>query len=219
MVSNPKQIESIFLDFRYFLDEALTFVEFFECGERDITRKFFTNSGEISRLRGYAIEYTRLALDLKKTLLNGFDQDEQLQESASFGEFNTGLVFTEQFKVKRLHFFTVLFSRIDELYKRLEELNNDHAANELIKVYFKLLKKLATKSNEFIGYIESDRWHRDIALQVLDRLVALANDFLCVFEKFVQYLEENNRVRKSDERREKRVHQSFSKTRLMYKTN
>lgn len=36
-------IEIIILDLRYFLDEALTFLEFYECGERDLTHRFQTD--------------------------------------------------------------------------------------------------------------------------------------------------------------------------------
>lgn len=36
-------IEIIILDLRYFLDEALTFLEFYEYGERDLTHRFQTD--------------------------------------------------------------------------------------------------------------------------------------------------------------------------------
>lgn len=208
-------LESIILDFRHFLDEALTFIESFEEGERDPHHhRFFTDKTEIGRLRNYAIEYTRLVFDLKKLLNNDttsqprqYDGDSAVTKS-HFGDFNVRLAFSEQFKANRLLFFTFLFERLDKLFNRVNALtlnstsSNDNNlktknttnTNELVRLFFKLVQKLTRKTNEFVGYLESPRWHRAMALQILDRLVALVNDFSCVFEKFVEKLEEKGRI-------------------------
>ena len=45
------------------------------------------------------------------------------------------------------------------------------------------MQQLVRNTNELVGYLESARWSREFALQLLDRLVELTNDFLCIFEK------------------------------------
>ena len=164
-------VEIIILDFRYFLDEALNFIEFYEYGERDLTRKFHTNRKEICQLRQFAIEYIRLVYDIKKLF----------KEHNRIAEFNLGFKFSEQFKNKRIFFFTTLFKRLDKLYGRLYSENV--TSKELVKLYFKTIQKLVRNTNELVGYLESNRWRKDIALQILDKLVEQCNDFLCIFEK------------------------------------
>lgn len=189
-------VEIILLDLRYFLDEALTFIEFYEYGERDLTRAFQTSQQvilqfhklitkwaifftffrcffkkDIFQLRQFAIEYIRLVIDLKKLC----------KDNGLFADFNMGLHFSEQFKDKRIFFFTTLFKRLEKLYTCIY--GETALSNELVKLYFKTIQKLVRNSNEFIGYLEASRWSRDIALQILDKLVENCNDFLCVFEK------------------------------------
>lgn len=171
----PNGFEAILLDFRYFLDEALTLIEFFASS----SSSFRTTNDELDRLRGYAKHYTRLVLDLKK----------RLDEDYYFTEFNVGLTFSESFKSKRIHFFTLVFNRLEKLFKRVNECDS-----ELVCVYFKLVQKLTRKTNEFIGYVESSRWHRAMALQILDKLVAIVNGFSRMFERFVEFLQLHEQI-------------------------
>lgn len=199
-----KKFESIILEFRYFLDEALTFVEVFESREREPSGCFYSSTNEINSLRKFAIEYTRYVFDLKKMLTNMYEEDayEENEETVEFGDLNNGLVFTESFKVKRLQFFTILFSRLDKLFDRFEESSFD--VDESVGVYFKLVQKLSRRTNELIGYFESTRWHRAIAIDILDRLAVLANDYLCAFEKFIEYLSTKGKIKFAEKEKKKK---------------
>ena len=163
-------IELIILDFRHFLDEALMFLECFESSEQ-AGAAFHTNQQELAELRQYAIEFIRLVYDLKKLFQTGRLVD----------EFNVEIEFSEQFKNKRIFFYTNLFKRLEALSMRIYDRRS--LSTELVKLYFRTIQKLVRNSNEFVGYLESHRWNRDIAFQILDKLVEQANDFLCIFEK------------------------------------
>jgi hypothetical protein len=169
-------IELILLDLRYFLDESLTFIELYEASEKDFATKFKTNPNEICQIRQYAIEYIRLIYDLKKLFM----------DTKLIKQSNTEIIFSEQFKNKRIFFFTSVFKRLEQLFTQIN--GQFSLSNELVKLYYKTIQKLVRNSNEFIGYLESHRWNRDIALQILDKLVEYCNDFLCIFEKFIQSL-------------------------------
>ena len=175
-------IELLILDFRYFIDESLTFLEFFESGERDSSRKFSTNRQEIAKLRQYTIEFTRLLYDLKNSLFT----------NKKISDFNLGLVFSKEFKQKRVFFFKTINSRLDNLYKRIFSFTADY--NDLVKMYFKIMLKIARNTNEFIGFLESSRWNRDIAVKFIDNLIKLCNDFSSVNEEFILYLEKNHHI-------------------------
>lgn len=194
-----KKLESTILDFRHFLDESLTFVEFFESGERDRRRRFFTSSVEIARLREHAVEFNRLTTTIKNML--EFDKNSARTSADSaieFGEFNTAVEFTESFRSKRLQFFTVLFGRMDKLYDRLDTISRTEDVHESVRDYFRRVHKLSRRTNEFIGYLETSRWHRAIALEILDRLVVSCNKSLRALERFVEYLASQGRIRKDD---------------------
>lgn len=213
-----KKLESIILEFRYFLDEALTFVEVFESREREPSGGcFYSSTNEINSLRKFAIEYTRYVFDLKKMLTNMYEDayEENEETSVEFGDLNNGLVFTESFKVKRLQFFTILFSRLDKLFDRFEESSFD--VDESVGVYFKLVQKLSRRTNELIGYFESTRWHRAIAIDILDRLAVLANDYLCAFEKLIEYLATKGKIKFAE--REKKKKERVRSSDDMWKTN
>ena len=178
-------IELTILDFRYFLDEILTFIEFYEGEEKSPSSQFQTNFQEISRIRQYAIEFIRLIYDLKKL----FWDDSVIKE------FNLGINFSEQFKNKRVFFFKSVFGRLDSLFNNI---NGVYAlSNELVKLYYNTVQKLIRNTNEFIGYIENARWHRQYALKALDNLVMLCNDFSAIFERFVESLTLNRKVTNS----------------------
>ena len=178
-------IELTLLDFRYFLDEILTFIEFYEGEEKTPNSRFQTNYEEISRIRQYAIEFIRLVYDLKKL----FWDDSLIKE------FNLGINFSEQFKNKRIFFFKSIFERLDRLFNNI---NGVYAlSNELVKLYYNTVQKLIRNTNEFIGYIENARWHRQYALKALDNLVMLCNDFSAVFERFVESLALNKKITNS----------------------
>ncbi len=175
-------IELTLLDFRYFLDEILTFIEFYEGEEKSPNNRFQTNYEEISRIRQYAIEFIRLVYDLKKL----FWDDSLIKE------FNLGISFSEQFKNKRIFFFKSIFERLDRLFTNI---NGVYAlSNELVKLYYNTVQKLIRNTNEFIGYIENARWHRQYALKALDNLVMLCNDFSAIFERFVESLALNKKI-------------------------
>ncbi len=176
-------IEILLLDLRYFLDESLSFIEFFEYGERDLTRRFQASNQEVTNLRQFAIEYTRLIYDLKKLLTAGH---------SAYAEFNPGFEFSEQFRNKRLFYYTRFFRRLEALDERVQ--GETALSNDMVKIYFRTVQNLVRGTNELIGYLEAARWSRDVALEILDRLVQLCNDFLCVFEKFVSRLEANKSV-------------------------
>jgi hypothetical protein len=182
MYAKGSSIELIILDFRHFIDEALTILEFYEAGERKKEKRFTTNRDELSRIRQYCIEYTRLANDLKDVMNN----------KDLISEFNTAHAFSNQFKKKRLLFFTKIFKRLDILFQRI----NRHKAllNIVVELYFKILLKISKKTNELIGYLESDRWHNDAAIDMLLKLTQLSNDFLCVFERFCELLEKEKKI-------------------------
>jgi len=177
-------IEITLLDFRYFLDEAFTFIEFFVVEDRsaNINNRFQTNYEEIGRIRQYAIEYIRLIYDLKKLFW----------EDTVIKEYNLGINFSEQFKNKRVFFFKSIFERLEKLFNTI---NGVHSlSNDLVKLYYNTIQKLIRNTNEFIGYIENSRWHRQYALKALDNLVMLCNDFSAIFERFVESLEINRRI-------------------------
>lgn len=182
---STSSVEIILLDFRHFLDEALTFIEFYESGERDTSgKKFTTNREEISKLRKYTIEFSRLVFDLKKVL-----------QSNDFGicDFNRSFAFSEHFRNKKDIFYNTMFKRLEVLSQKIFH-ESDFAKNDLMRVYFKLIQKQCKKSYEFIGYLESNRWNRSISIEILDKLLHLSNEFSCVYQKFVQYLEAKNQV-------------------------
>ena len=177
-------IEITLLDFRYFLDEAFTFIEFFVVEDRSVNtnNRFQTNYEEIGRIRQYAIEYIRLIYDLKKLFW----------EDTVIKEYNLGINFSEQFKNKRVFFFKSIFERLEKLFNTI---NGVHSlSNDLVKLYYNTIQKLIRNTNEFIGYIENSRWHRQYALKALDNLVMLCNDFSAIFERFVESLEINRRI-------------------------
>ena len=175
-------IELIILDFRYFIDDALTFLEFFECGERDTARKFVTSPQEIATIRQHSIEFTRLLCDLKENFFS----------NKSISDFNLSLAFSKEFKQKRVFFFKTINTRLENLYTRI--FNKTATYNDLVKIYFNTMLKIARNTNEFIGFVESSRWQREIAVTFMDNLIKLCNDFSCVYEQFVLFLEQNHRV-------------------------
>ena len=61
-------------------------------------------------------------------------------------------------------------------------------------LYFRIIQKLARKTNEFIGFLEANRWNKTTAMEILDQLVMLCNDSSCVFEKFCIPLEQKNKI-------------------------
>ena len=87
-------IELIILDLRYFIDESLTFVEFYECGEREIGRLFMTNRDEINKIRKYTIEFINSLIQLKTIF----------QNNRLYTDFNLGLELSKEFKNKRVYF-------------------------------------------------------------------------------------------------------------------
>lgn len=196
---NERSIEKLILDWRCFLDEALTFVEFYESTLRNC-KQFTTSHEEISQLRSSSIEFTRLVCDLKKILLDGPADSSPSPSSSSsideqngviIDEFNVALEYSNGFKKKRIVFFRRIFERLNTLYKRVYMLPI-HKSNVLLRLYFNTLRSLCNKSNELIGYLESRRWDRTTAVQILDKLIGRNNDFSCVFEKLVQLLDAQN---------------------------
>ena len=181
-MSQVSSIELTILDFRYFIDESLTFLEHFEFGERELTRKFSTTHQEIAKIRHNAIEFTRILCDLKKILFS----------TPTISDFNLSLDFSKEFKQKRVFFFKTINTRLDALYKRI--FNKTASYNDLVKIYFETMLKIARNTNEFIGFLESSRWNRDIAVKFIDSLIKLCNDFACVFEQFALYLENNLQI-------------------------
>lgn len=179
-------IELIILDLRYFIDESLTFVEFYECGEREIGRLFMTNRDEINKIRKYTIEFINSLIQLKTIF----------QNNRLYTDFNLGLELSKEFKNKRVYFFRIINTRLDNLYKRLygNYLGAD-GLNEIVVLYYKHILKISRNTNEFINFIENSRWNRDLAFNFLDNLVSLTNGFSGVFELFVSYLESNNRIK------------------------
>ena len=85
------------LDFRYFIDESLTFLEHFEGGERDLMRKFTTTQQEIAKIRHNAIEFTRILCDLKKILFS----------TQTISDFNLSFDFSKDFKQFKMILITI----------------------------------------------------------------------------------------------------------------
>jgi hypothetical protein len=189
-MAEVSSIERTILDFRYFIDESLTFLEHFESGERDSMRKFTTTQQEIAKIRHNSIEFIRLLYDLKNTLFS----------SQTISDFNLSLEFSKEFRQKRVFFFKTINSRLDTLYKRIFTKTANH--NDLVRIYYETTLKIARNTNEFIGFLESSRWNRDIAVKFIDSLVKLSNDFACVFEKFALHLENNQRIVSNEQRNE-----------------
>jgi hypothetical protein len=188
-MSTYSSIELIILDLRQFIDEAISFLECKKTPDdemfpisQEMTNNFSSqsksnrqkgiDSKEFVILRQNAIEYTRLIFDLKHLL----------QDSRLYAEFNTSLKFSDQFKSKRLFFFRNVFKRLEHIYLKI----SSESIDELVIFYFQIVRHLSRKTNEFIAYLEFSRWQRSYALNVLDKLVNLCNDFLCVLEKIVE---------------------------------
>jgi len=176
-------IETLLLDLRYFLDESISFIEFFEYGERDLTRRFWTSAGEVYNIRQWANEYIRYIYDIKKLLFT-YKYNSDLNPP--------GLKFSDQFKNKRVFYYTCFFRRLEELDERI--LGETALSNDMVKLYFRTIQNLVRGTNNLISYLESARWSRGTAQESMENLVKLCNDFLCLFEKFVRRLEENKRV-------------------------
>jgi len=199
-MSSYSSIELIILDLRYFLDEAISFLECKKSpndaslhadqempaesprtsesnGQQEIDSKEFV------KLRLNAIEYTRLIFDLKHLL----------QENRLYAEFNVSLKFSDQFKSKRMFFFRNVFRRLEHIYLKI----SSESIDELVIFYFQIVRHLTRQTNEFIAYLEFSRWRRSNALNILDKLVNLCNDFLCILEKIVQGIEDQLVERKN----------------------
>jgi hypothetical protein len=180
MQKNKSSIELIILDMRFFIDDSLTFLEAYEAC-RLKNQAFVTNKNELTDIRTYAIEYNRCIFDLKKLL----NTDESIEE------VNVAIDFSNEFKSKRRLFFRKIFERLDSLYKksfRDSIKNTSDKTNALARLYFRIIQKIARKSNHFIGHMESTRWHKSYLIEMLDNLVTLCNDFLGVFEGFCKVL-------------------------------
>jgi hypothetical protein len=188
MQRSRSSIELIILDLRYFIDESLTFLEVYEAsrssrgGDR---RPFTTSNKELAGIRHYAIEFNRLVFDLKRLL----NTDESIADK------NPAVEFTSEFENKRTLFFRKIFERIDLLYKQMYR-NRAHIKsnkkNDLTKLYFRIILRMAQTSNLFIGRMQSMGWERANVIAMLDSLVPSCNDFLCVFETFCVYLEQQS---------------------------
>lgn len=172
-------IELLILDLREFLDSALEFIEFYELDELRL------DINKVATIRQHAIEYIKTIYDLKK-LLNS---------DPAFKQSSEGILFSDQFKNRRIFFYKEVFKRLDFLF---EKLNNSLSTNDLVRLYSKTIQILIRNTNEFIGYIESKRWNKNIALQILDKLVESCNDFLAIFERLTEGFNSNRRFNSRD---------------------
>jgi hypothetical protein len=174
-------LEKLILKFRYFIDESLSFIELYESFEcESSTRQFKTTKQEIVAIKQHSIEYTRLVLEVKQRL------------NDDYYEFNTNVKYTESFKNRRKIFFDNVFKRLAKLSDRISI--DLVVSNDLVKIYFRSINKIAICTNELIGYLELARWNREISMQIIDKLIKFANDFSCIFEKFASYLDAKNKI-------------------------
>jgi hypothetical protein len=128
-MKNALTIEEKLLDMRYFIDEALTFIESYHSNKQGYLSSIWkTNSArstfavslnELSKTRQFAIEFTRLIYELKHAL------------SVEYGEYNTAVIYSITFKKKRTKFFAIVFRRLDLLYKYIKIKLNEKEVNAI----------------------------------------------------------------------------------------
>ena len=173
-------IENILLEFRYFLDDALTLIEFYEASEREPNIKFTTSNEEIGKLRSSFKKFVNLTFELKTQIGYYFVH-----------EFNSSLEYSQNFKRKRKCFFNTMFKRLSVLEYNLKMID---CKKEILKIYFKNIQKLIKKITDFIAYIESDRWHKSIAIEILDQISFTSSKLPCVFDKFFDLVNFGNEL-------------------------
>lgn len=172
---SASDIEFTLLDMREFIDEALTFVEFYQsANDGKSSNTFETDHSEIERIHVMAQEQISRLVNLKNCL------------NKNCAELNTKLKFSTQFKTKRQVFFSHVLQRLDRLNQKLIQEETKPAS--LVFSYFNIIRKQATMTNDFIGYLETSRWHKEIALEIVDKLIGLGNDFLVMFTSFQKIL-------------------------------
>lgn len=162
---NDEPVEKIILDFRNYLDKCITFLELYE-------QNLNINQNEKEKFKKSCRKFNDLISDLKNLLLN---------ENIRFSDLNSRFEFSKDFLKKKSVFFKIIFQRLDTLDQKLSK-------NKELKIFFKAIQKLCKKANEFIGYLESPRWHRMIAIEILNKHCEINEFILDFFEKTIQNL-------------------------------
>jgi hypothetical protein len=188
---------------RYFIDEALTFLEAYET---TAVGQFVTNEADLTVIRTYAIEFNKRVLDLKHAL----------RTTDGVAKVNEQVEFSTEFKSKRTAFFRKIFKRLDSLGLRVAEaspvseaarlseaprFSDDQSISNnedgLVKLLSRILLKIVDTTNKFVNLMEFQRWRRSYALDILDKLAVLCNDFAGVFESYSSFLKKKSRVHQS----------------------
>lgn len=167
-------IEKLLLDQRHFLDDTLTFIEFYEASQREQDIKFLTNNEEICKLKQSLKKFSNTTNELKTQLNYSF-----------IHEFNSSIEYSSNFKRKISYFFNTIFKRLYALEFNLKTIEKK---NEILTACFKSIQKLIQKINDFINYLESKRWHKSIANEILNNIFCFSLKLSKVLDKFFDYL-------------------------------
>ncbi|RNA17064.1 hypothetical protein BpHYR1_036870 [Brachionus plicatilis] len=190
-------IENLLLDLRDFLDDALTFIEFYEANEREPNIKFTTNNEEIVKLKQSLEKFANLMHEIKTQL------------SCSFiHEFNSSIEYSQNFKRKKKYFFNTMLKRLFALECNLKTFD---CKNEVLKNYFKTIQKLLQKVLDFIGYLESNRWHKSIAFEILDQICSYSSkNQICGTSNELFHKDKIKKSSKANRKQKKNLFKKFS---------